>query len=239
MLFDVIASVALGIPGKYSFFGIPVTFIDNGTSPISKLAFGVIGGNYINTFVHELGHSLGYKRICGSFGKIVINSNAAGSCTIKRWRLIGTTNLQDSFVSLAGPLLEVSFGLMTSLIVHKIHKRTFKYRDSLCYRLFICIFKIQNIYTVINPMFSPMDLFLKLQNISNHMSDNSDFMQIYHSSGALGAAFSSALILSIGFLALKIIYTIPVVMEKTPSMTEIIYKIIKNIPQWIPLKLPT
>ncbi len=234
MFFDAIVSVALGIPGRYSLYGIPVTFVDEGTSPISKLAIGILGGNYINTLVHELGHSLAYKDVCGSFGKIVVNSNAGGSCTIKRWRLIGTTNLQDSFVSLAGPLLQISFGLFTSLIIHKIHKSTSKYRSSLCYKVGITMLKIQNIFTVLYPMFAPLDLFLKVHNISNHMSDNSDFMQIYRSSGALGAILSSALILSIGCVAFKIIYTFPKVTEKPPTFMEKVYKIITNITQWMP-----
>lgn len=235
MLFDVIASVALGIPGSYSFYGIPVNFIDKGTSSIDKLAIGVLGGNYINTFVHELGHSLAYKYICGSFGKISINSNAGGLCTIKRWRLIGTTNLQDSFVSLAGPLLQISFGLLTSLMVHKIHKRTSKYRGSFSYRILITTLKIQNVYTVIYPMFSPLDLFLKVYNISNHMSDNSDFMQIYQSSGPVGASLASALILSIGFLAFKVIFLQPEIKKEAPTFVERIYKIIENVTHWMPL----
>jgi len=221
MLFDVIASVALGVPGSYSFYGIPVNFIDNGASPISKLAYGVIGGNYINAFVHELGHSLAFKHVCGVFGEIFINSDSGGYCTIRRWHLIGATNFENSFVSLSGPLLQISFGLLTSWMTHKIYTWSFKYKDKnrVFYWLFITTLKVQNIFTVLHPMFAPHTLFLKLLKSSKHMSDDSDFMKIYRSSGALGASLSSALILSIGFLAFKIIFLQPGVTEKPLPLT--------------------
>ncbi len=227
MLFDAIASVALGIPGSYSLYGIPVTFIDKGTSPIRKLALGVIGGDYINTFVHELGHSLADRYFCGVFGKIFVNSDTSGSCTIKKLYYDRASDLEHSFISLSGPLLEISFGLLTSLIVHKIYKRTFKHRRNPFHLMVMIILKVQNVFTVMHPMLSPMDLFFK-------SNDNSDFMKIHRFSGTIGAVLSSTLMLSIGLLALKIIYTIPEIKENPPTLMERIDKIIKNITECVP-----
>ncbi len=225
MFFDVIASVALGIPGKYSFCGIPVNFIDNGTSTIKKLAIGVIRGDYIDTFVHELGHSLADRYFCGVFGKIFVNSDTSGSCTIQNLHFMKASDLQKSFIYLSGPLLEISFGLLTSLIVQKIYRRTFKHRKNPFYLMVIIILKAKNVFTVIGPMLSPLDLFYKTKN-------NSDFMNIYRYGGFLGATLSSTLMLSIGLLALKIMYNTPVVKENPPTLMERIDKIIKNIPQY-------
>lgn len=67
-------------------------------------------------------------------------------------------------------------------------------------------------------MFDALYLFVKLQNTWIYISDDTDLMQIYRHTGALGSFVSSALILSIGLLAFKIIFLQPEVTKEPPPL---------------------
>jgi len=219
MFVESLYSVAFGIPGEYSFCGIPVKVIDNDVSLCSKWIIGVLAGRYINTFIHEMGHNLAYRYAYGKFGKISINSASGGSCeiSIEKWRLDKTTNLQNFFIIISGNLLQASFGLATSIATRNLHKSSFNYSNRISYALMIGVLKARNLFSVYQSLREPVNFLLDLR---SGVRSQSDFMKMYRDFGCVGVVVSSALILGIGSLAIPMILDFPKKKKEPPTIIE-------------------
>lgn len=209
MILDLIPSLAFGIPGNYYFHGMRVDFVDSGTSVITNLALGIFSGHYLDTFLHELGHNLAFRYVCGRYGKISIHSNGEAFCIFSPsfWDKEPSDPL-NTLISLAGPLAGSAFGVLRAVAIRQclywVHKRKNGAPLNRVQSIIFTILKIQNYMSVIFPVAELGILLWKYDTPPHLIVRGSDFMQIYHYSGVTGVILSTVLITSISALAIKI-----------------------------------
>lgn len=186
-----------------------VDFVDSGTYVITNLALGIFSGHYFDAFLHELGHNLAFKYVCGRYGRISIHSNGEAFCIFSPsfWDKEPSDPL-NTLISLAGPLAGSTFGVLRAVAIRQCIYWVHKHRNGAplnrMQSILFTILKIQNYMSVIFPVAELGVLLWKCDTPSHLMATGSDFMQIYHFGGVTSVILSTVLLTSISTLAIKI-----------------------------------
>lgn len=194
--------LSIGLSGRYNLWGVPVAFVDVGTPWITKFALGILGGQYVNVLVHEMGHALFHFAFTGRIGRVSVISNGDGNIMYDRWKYIyqTLTPTQEVIRSFGGAGTEIVFCLMRSIGISRYETWLKKRQNGAIGRYqhaLLTLLKVQNALGVFGTWIQPISLLL------NH-NLGSDFQNIYKYGGMSSAIGATALIGIISALTIKI-----------------------------------
>lgn len=210
MPIHMIPPLAFGTPGLYWFEGSFVKFVDDGTPLPVKLFLGAGIGQYFESFVHELGHSLGWKHVTDRFGEIVLHSGGSAFCRLPSYYGdISPTANERAFVSLAGPLAVGIFAIIQAIGIQQTSHWMRKFngnRDLGRFQsIIIKMMKMRNIMPLISPL-GQLYNFLghRYMGHTHELGYGDDFLSIQHYGGDRYLAGSIIGLCTLSFVAVKI-----------------------------------
>lgn len=187
--------ITLGIPGRYTFWGVPVQVIDHGTPLILKIALTILG-QYTHVFQHEMGHALAHRAFTGRTARVFLFADGDGHVMFDRWRNVypQLSNLQKIMRSFAGPFSTSSYCVLSMFCVSRFELWLHKYQKGkigVFQNALFTILKVQAIVGVLGTWLQTASLFMDY-------SMNTDFQDIYLHGGMSASIISAGVVTVFG-----------------------------------------